>query len=182
MGWVLAVEGGLLLISLGLAWGFGVHDPAWPLADWFSKTWLASIASGVLLAIPLLVLVLGVLPTLRPFQEFFASTEALVGPLFAGMRIWQIVVVALAAGVGEEFFFRWALQGGLVRWLPLWAAVSISAVVFGLCHWLNTTYFLLATLLGGILSFIYLWQGPLAAITCHAVYDLVAIRQMVKKS
>jgi membrane protease YdiL (CAAX protease family) len=175
------LESLLLLIALLTSW-FGWYDQSRPLASWLSGPWLGQVLAGALLALPLLWLVLVALPAIPAIRSAFESIEQMVGPLFQGMPVWQIWVISLSAGIGEEVFFRWALQGTLTQWMPLPVAVLIASLAFGACHCLNATYFVVTACLGVILSMIYLLAGPLAAVACHATYDYLAIRHLVKNS
>ena len=62
----------------------------------------------------------------EPEQEDFADD---LGPLWI-----QILLIAIAAPIGEEVCFRGMLFGGLRERLPMWAAALISASLFGLLH------------------------------------------------
>ena len=57
-----------------------------------------------------------------------------------------------------------------------WAAVAISATLFGLAHFLSATYAVIAALVGAYLGWLHLVSGNLLVpIVAHAVYDLVAL-------
>ena len=62
----------------------------------------------------------------EPEQEDFADD---LGPLPV-----QILLIAIAAPIGEEVCFRGMLFGGLRERLPMWAAALISGAIFGLLH------------------------------------------------
>jgi membrane protease YdiL (CAAX protease family) len=52
----------------------------------------------------------------------------------------------------------------------------VAAGVFGVCHWLNRTYAVLATLMGVYFGLLLVWTGNLwTPILAHAVYDFVAL-------
>jgi len=51
-----------------------------------------------------------------------------------GLLLLALVVTALAAPICEEIFFRGMLFRLLRRRIPLWSAVLVSAVAFGLAH------------------------------------------------
>ena len=59
----------------------------------------------------------------EPEQDDFADD---LGPLWI-----QILLIAIAAPIGEEVCFRGMLFGGLRERLPMWAAALISAALFG---------------------------------------------------
>ena len=176
------VETVLVVIALAAAIWFDFYDRDRPMTAWFTGHWIGSLAIGSLLALPLFVLIIVILPSIPPLRDVFESIEDSVAPLFKGMKLWQAAVISLLAGMGEEIFFRWCLQGGLAQSMPMVTAIIIASVIFGACHWLNTTYFVLTTIIGVILALIYLNAGPLAAIACHAVYDFFAIRYLIRKN
>jgi membrane protease YdiL (CAAX protease family) len=104
--------------------------------------------------------------------------------MFGGASLWQLAVVALAAGVGEELLFRGLVQAGLERWLGgvegRIAALAIASVLFGVCHWLNATYAALAVLAGAYFGgLLLLTENILAPITAHAAYDFLALVYLV---
>lgn len=72
----------------------------------------------------------------RLFPKSFRAAEALHGQLGAAMRSQgishhQALLLALASGVGEEVFFRGALQNALFGG---WLGVLLQAVVFTALH------------------------------------------------
>lgn len=78
---------------------------------------------------------------------------------------WQLGVLALSAGVGEEVLFRCAVQTYLGLWL--------TAVLFGALHALTFTYFVVAVAVGAYLGAIWVWaDGNLfVPVLVHTVYD-----------
>ncbi len=109
----------------------------------------------------------------RLFPTSFRVSEALHGQIGALMRSQginhhQALLLALASGVGEEVFFRGALQNAL---LGGWPGVLLQAIVFMVLHpvpdrraWVyplfiffggvmfGTTYLLTGSLIPGILA------------------------------
>jgi hypothetical protein len=62
------------------------------------------------------------------------------------------------------------------------AALIVASIVFGCCHWLNSTYAVLGTLVGIYLGgLLILTDHLLVPIVAHAVYDFVAIVYMVRR-
>jgi membrane protease YdiL (CAAX protease family) len=96
-----------------------------------------------------------------------------------------LVVVAAAAGVGEELLFRGLVQAGLSRLLgPVsgpWIALAAASVLFGVCHWLNTTYAVLAVLAGVYFGLLLMSTGSLwTPIVAHAAYDFLALLYLIR--
>ena len=92
-------------------------------------------------------------------------------PLFANMRAFDVVLIGLAAGVGEELLFRGAIQPeiGVVPASLLFGAMHVGGsgtVAFG-C-W--------AALFGLALGWLAIGTGGLLApVVAHAVYDMAAL-------
>ena len=92
-------------------------------------------------------------------------------PLFANMRAFDVVLIGLAAGVGEELLFRGAIQPeiGVVPASLLFGAMHVGGsdtVAFG-C-W--------GALFGLALGWLAIGTGGLLApVVAHAVYDMAAL-------
>lgn len=170
----LILEIALVAVALVIA-TFGFYDLANPISSWWSVSAIGHIAIGCLLALPLLFVVLVILPKLAILAEFFRYLDRQLLPLFRKLTFLQVLLISLSAGIGEGLLFRWCLQGGLIQHMPTVWAILLASLVFGLAHFLTFSYFVNATLLGLILGLIYLYVHPLAAIACHAFYDLVAL-------
>lgn len=109
-------------------------------------------------------------PALEPFRSIGQSIRA----------IWLIVFLSLCAGVGEEIFFRGALQ--------VWLGIPLTAVVFVLIHgylnpwnWRISVYglFMTAAMIG--IGFMSDQIGLTSAITAHAVVDIIALRALSRR-
>jgi sodium transport system permease protein len=71
--------------------------------------------------------------------------------------LWKLwLVLALTPALCEETFFRGLLFSGLRRWGP-WAAVGISALLFGLMH--GSIYQFLPTFIIGLLLGYAVWRS-----------------------
>ena len=80
----------------------------------------------------------------------------------------SFLLIAACAGFVEELLFRGVLQPHLGLW--------ITSFLFGLCHALSTTYFLVAAGLGLYLGLAYEWSGGnlLVPMLIHGIYDFGA--------
>lgn len=141
----------------------GAKDP------WFQI--LVGTVSGLLIAYSGWALIS------RPFMgPVLLKYAALIGPLMpgTGMRL----IVSVCAGVGEELFFRGAVQH--------WLGIPLTAVVFVALHgyldprsWRLSLYgiFLTAAMIG------LGWQarawGLLAPIIAHTLIDVVLLAKLV---
>jgi membrane protease YdiL (CAAX protease family) len=94
-----------------------------------------------------------------------------------GILVLALLVTAVAAPLCEEAFFRGMLYRLLHRRLPLWAAVLLSAMVFGLAHASPTVSFALLpvfTYMGIVLAVVYAWTGSLTnTVLMHSLNNAV---------
>lgn len=159
----LVVQGGVLLLAWLVGQTLGISP--FQLVRWEG----ADLVVGLLAVLPMLV-VYRLSPGLR--QQANDS----LGDSLGRCRWYDLVVLALLAGVGEELFFRGMLYEGLLP-LNLWVAVVVSNLVFGLLHAVSWRYFLTATMIGlgmHALAEISETRNLLAPMVAHSVYDLVA--------
>jgi membrane protease YdiL (CAAX protease family) len=110
-------------------------------------------------------------PAIAPVSALRRLYVDVLQPLFDRVTPLEIVGISLLAGVGEELFFRGAMQ-------QEWGWIAAS-VLFGLCHVGNRETLILgvwAGIVGAILGWLTGVTGGLAApITAHAVYDALAL-------
>jgi membrane protease YdiL (CAAX protease family) len=182
------LEGGMAVAAGVIGWWVGI-PPLETIAR-ESRGWLdhlAAIGWGAAAAFPLLV---AMLVTERypigPLRGLRQTVDELVAPLFAPLAIYQLGVISLLAGIGEEMLFRGLLQAGLAEWIEepgsIWLALAGASVAFGLCHYLSTTYFLITALIGFYLGALFVWTDHLLApIAAHAVYDFLALIYLMKR-
>jgi CAAX protease family protein len=105
----------------------------------------------------------------EPDQDDFADD---LGPLWI-----QILLIAIAAPIGEEVCFRGMLFGGLRERLPIWAAALISAALFGLLH-VTTGISVVPPLIafGFLLALLYERTGSIVpCILLHMLNNSVAL-------
>ena len=183
--WVgMIVEGGLVVVALVLAY-FGLYDHPQPLRqiDW--STCQQAIVWGTVATIPMLVyLVVFHFWTprfLQPMQEFVVEN---LYPVFRGSTIFEMLLLSLMAGFCEELLFRWCLQGGIASLLesragqPVSLAIGllVASILFGLCHWVNTSYGMTTLFVGMFLGLTMIWSGSfLVPAMAHAIFDFVAL-------
>jgi hypothetical protein len=178
----------VLLIGLGLGWLSGINP--WQACRWT----VVSIAWGVLATGPLF-LAFGVTyrldwPPLRRIREMLI--EMLGRPLL-GCRWYDLVVLAVLAGVCEEVLFRgviqpWMAGADAAEPLAIGFVVALlgSNLLFALLHPVTRTYAVLVGLVGVYLGVIGLvdrlpdssglaGQGNLVVpIVAHGFYDYLA--------
>lgn len=140
----------------------------------FEGSFLPPVFWGIILAIATFIGVL--LVTRLPISQTLRDVCRQLIPIFDGMNFWQIMLISLLAGIGEELLFRGFLQQWLAGYYPIEIAVGIASIIFGLLHFVTFSYFLLTTLLGAAFGIAYYLTGSLLLIMVwHAFYDLLII-------
>jgi membrane protease YdiL (CAAX protease family) len=133
---------------------------------------LVGLAAGCLIAFMAWRMI--VMQRMRPVLDRYA---AIVGPLMPGRPLQ--LMVSVSAGVGEELFFRGALQH--------WLGVPVTAVVFVALHgyldprdWRVLAYGLFMTGVMLLFGFYAEANGLVAPIVAHAVIDIVLIDRLAR--
>jgi membrane protease YdiL (CAAX protease family) len=170
------VEGGLIVAATVLGWLVG--QP--PLARFALEE--DGLLLGLLGAAPMVGLFLGLkqwpLGWLADIDRF---TDQVIIPLLRPCSKLDLLGIACLAGLGEEMLFRGVLQDLFREYLPLWAAIAIAGLLFGLLHAVTLSYIVLAALMGMYLGWLYEVTGNLLApIVTHAAYDFVVLLLMVQ--
>lgn len=94
-------------------------------------------------------------------------------------RWHTMVIVALAAGIGEEIFFRGALDPLLGRWFTALGFVILHGAIR--IRDRNSAAFALFLFMASVgLSALKAWKGLEAAMVAHAGYDFVMLIWLVK--
>lgn len=158
---------------LALAIGYCLESPSWRTWNWQGDAWW----QGLLGTIPPVILLLVILHTdWDPLARFRTLLERHVAPMFAALRWWQLLLLAAAAGWGEEMLFRGLLQPLLCQWLGTWLGITLLAIVFGLAHALSRLYFLLTVVMSLYLSWLLEATENLAVpVLVHGLYDAIAL-------
>lgn len=108
------------------------------------------------------------------FTRVRSAVDEVLVPTFAILSPPQIVAVSLAAGLGEELFFRGWLQA-VIGWVP-------AALAFGVAHIAGArmlAFGVWATGMGLVLGGLALATGGLLApVTAHACYDMLAFHYL----
>jgi membrane protease YdiL (CAAX protease family) len=152
----------LTAFALGLAWAAGVDLRPLLRFDW------AGAALGVAAVVPMSV-VFFVAPDLKD------RVVDLMGEALARCRLFDLVLLAVMAGVSEELVFRGAIEGWLRRY-DIVAAMIVTNLLFGLMHPITLVYFLIAAGFGfyfSVLANLGAERNLTAPIVAHAVYDFV---------
>jgi len=169
-----AAMAGLAWLWRGYFWGeplffLSVSQAAEGLA-WGPDLVLGLAAGGVVLVLS------GAATRFTGFGQRLADR---MGEMLAGLSLWQALILAVASAVGEELFFRGALQPR-VGWMA-------ASLLFGLMHigpgrdFLPWTVF--AILVGGLLGLLFIASGNLLApIVAHAVVNGVNLPLLSRRS
>jgi uncharacterized protein len=168
---MLLFEAALGLMALAI--GYWLNSPSWRTWNWSAQAWWQGIVGTIPPLIFLMVLLYADLDLLARFRKLI---EDRITPLFASLRWWQLLLLAAAAGWGEEMLFRGLLQPLFSQWLGTWFGIGGLAIVFGLAHALSWLYFLITVLMSIYLSWLLHTTNNLAVpILVHGLYDAVAL-------
>ncbi len=169
-------EGAILLVAFVGGWITG-YDPTAKLF-WSAQDFgFGVLATGPMLIL-LLICFLSRSKGMLQVREFVRDT---IGPYLSDCRWFDIVLLALLAGVCEEAFFRGFLFLWIQEWNPF-LAVLVTNLLFGLAHAVTPVYALLAAFLGIYLTaLIAVDKTPnlLIPITAHSLYDYVAFMVVI---
>lgn len=181
----LLLEGGLAVVAVTVGWLCG-FDPWYGMRrEGYDAVALSrDLLWGIAATAPAAAILLVDFERWKMLDDLKLQVSDLLQRLLRGAALWQLFVIALAAGIGEEVLFRGLLQAGLAQLLPdsfaLVGSLLIASVVFGLCHYLSHTYFALATLAGVYFGLVMLLSGSLLpAIIAHALYDFIALAYLL---
>lgn len=168
------MEIALLLVAGVISWIWPIPFETDPLRVTTFLTNVGAILIGFSSAVGMFAvgfsLWLSPLPVFRRMRQFLMEQLA---PAMSQCQAWELIVIAISAGVGEEVLFRGVLQPR-IGWIA-------SAVLFGLLHSVSPTYIIVTLIMGAALAWIQILGGNLwAPIIAHSVYDywmfLVLIR------
>jgi membrane protease YdiL (CAAX protease family) len=163
----IALQGLFLLgFALAAAWDAGIHLRP------IDQSWTQSVLWGPVALLLLLAAVPSVWRLTSPEER---ERRAQMLPRTAPERSLALAV-SLIAGVGEEIVWRAVLPALLLHLTgSLTLAIGLSAVSFGLAHWVQGKL-AMAVVIAFALVFhglVALTGGLVAAVAVHALYDAV---------
>lgn len=180
----LFVEGGLIAVALFLGW-LGFYDHRQPLGDKTIEFLVSSLIWGLVATIPMLIYLVVFHywhPAFyRPMERF---VEVHLKPLVKELSLVEMLTISVLAGIGEELFFRWSLQGGLTmlaepyvgRSIAVAIGLVLASMLFGLGHWVNSCYGITTAVVGAYLGAAMLWTNSwVVPAVAHALFDFVAL-------
>lgn len=106
-----------------------------------------------------------------PIQDKMEQYQALMEPLMNGPFLLVFAVVSLSAPLFEETIFRGIILNDFKKAVPVWVAIIIQGVLFGVFHmnWIQGVY---ASVLGIVLGIICLKYNSIwAPIIMHFTYN-----------
>jgi hypothetical protein len=163
-------QGGIVFVACILAWF--MTEPFWRNMVFNAR----AIGMGVLFTLPMLGAFIWVIGSSSTrFNQMRRDFDLVIG-LLRKLTIFDVLIVSLLAGVGEEALFRGVLQTILAGWAGPVTAVLVSSVLFGMVHFVSTTYALYASVIGFYLGSLYLGSGNIVVpMVAHFLYDFLAI-------
>lgn len=119
------------------------------------------------------------LPRFRDLETEFAQ-------ICADQRWYETLALALFSGIGEELFFRGAMQQVLVMKLGTTAGILATSGVFALFHLPFTrrvfTWPAMAFAAGVVLGYLLHWTGSLVApMAAHGVVNAVGLWRIARR-
>jgi len=166
---------GLLLLSVTLTYG---HTYAW---SWPGHVGVWAVPLGCVIAVFIFYFFIPLMSHrwLR-LNGFYTLVEQLHRLTYT-LTWWQIIVLSMLAGVGEELLFRGFLQSWLGNTAGPYWGVFICSVIFGLLHAMTRYYFIFALLMSLILGVLFeASQSMWLVVVVHTVYDVVALAVIAK--
>ena len=111
---------------------------------------------------------------LTNITRFFPAYEEVAEMMTSGSIAIQILAVGISAPVVEELVFRGILLNRM-KWLPVWAAVLIQALLFSVVHF-NLFQSLYAFLAGILLGMVYVkYRSIIMVILGHVAFNLISV-------
>ncbi len=104
------------------------------------------------------------------------QTEGLLNSTNIGVALMNILVIGILTGIGEEFFFRGALQRMLIHCkVNPHAAIWTAAIIFSFLHF-QFFGFVPRVLLGVWFGYLYWWSGSIwVNVFAHALNNSLVI-------
>lgn len=180
-----AFEAGLGLAAVVLGWLFDV-SPWGTLTHLDAANWVRAGLWSVIAATLLSgAMILGDRYPIGMLRDLRTCVERDVLPLFRRTSVGGLLLISLAAGVGEELLFRGFLQAVIADRIGApagpWIGLTLAAILFGACHWLCAAYGILATGIGMLLGLMFLVSGSLAApMLTHGLYDFLVLLYLLR--
>jgi membrane protease YdiL (CAAX protease family) len=172
----IAFEAGLILVAWLLGWLLG-HKPLDSLHWSVSGFLMGPVATLPMLAAFFLLL----RSRFRAIERIRRLFDEIALPFFGAYTWFDLTVLSLLAGIGEEMLFRGVAQAALDHWLGPWPALALASLLFGMLHALTPAYAILASMAGAYLGVVWLATGNLlVVIEAHSLYDFIALSYLLR--
>ncbi|MEI6555233.1 MAG: CPBP family intramembrane glutamic endopeptidase [Paludibacter sp.] len=104
-----------------------------------------------------------------------ALTEKLMHTSNISGLMFNIFLISMAPALGEELFFRGALQGLFTEWKNIRWAIWLSAILFSAIH-IQFYGFLPRMLMGALFGYMVMWSGSIwPAVLAHFINNAMAV-------
>lgn len=177
--WALCFEIGLGVLALLI----GKISTTWPIEwlNWPPKPGMLVI--GVLSALPPLVLMLALRRApWTAIREFNTFVDEQLTPMFRGLAIYELALLSLAAGWGEELLFRGLIQSEFALNTSPLAGILAASLLFAVVHFMTPAYFVLAFSISIYFGALY-WhfESLWVPILGHATYDFLMLMILCRR-
>lgn len=110
-----------------------------------------------------------------PWQDMLPEDAMPNQAVFFGIPLWaRMLCYEVVAPISEELLFRQVIFRRIKTIAPLWVAVTVSALLFGIYHG-NLLQGIYAFIMGAVLALVYEWTGSfLAPVLFHMVANHVS--------
>jgi membrane protease YdiL (CAAX protease family) len=148
------------------------------LASWTT----ADILWGTAATVPMIAVFAACLHSrFEPLNRIRRFLEEQLRPAIQESRWYELALLAIAAGFGEEIFFRGLVQGAIAWATGTAVAVVVASLIFGLAHPITRMYVVVAGVLGLYLGALYAQSGSILRVSvAHAAYDFIALVWFLK--
>jgi len=185
------VEFAMVPAAIFLIWVFNLPGASSVGGQLFGTShWSWGVSMGLIATVPLLLsIVMAEQIRWKPFQDLQELIMTRMAPLFRGMPWWGLLLIATAAGFGEEWLFRGFGISMVSAILPSawsqdvvqWIAIGSTALVFGGLHAITRMYFILTLCMGFYLGLlVVLTDSLMPAVVCHGLYDFLALLYIMR--
>jgi membrane protease YdiL (CAAX protease family) len=175
--WIgVAFEGGLGVAALALGWILG-QSPLQKI-QWVGQDAVLGIAA----CLPMLVVFIACVRwPVGPLARIKQFSEEFIREWFATCTLFELAVISLLAGIGEELLFRGVIQEAISDWINPIIGLAFASLLFGFMHPITVFYVVLATVMGAYLGWIFIATGNLLpVIITHALYDFLALAYLTR--
>ena len=175
VGSILALQAVILLIAwIGIRW-LELEFPVESEQQFVNL--LIGVLAGVITYLCLLVLVRGRSATAT---NLLADAQA-IRESVADWGFIAIILVSLAAAIGEELLFRLLIQTWVAAKTLPWIGVVVGALAFGIAHMTSKSYFIASFLMGILLGWTFMMTGSLLLVMAwHFAYDFLSFTVLIK--